>query len=539
MKVIDGNYFGSEQRSEQVFDFCIIGAGVAGLILADQLCDDYKIAIIESGDFNVTDKAQELNSTILSGEQVRNHLQNRIRQVGGTSNVWAGRSLVLSEFDFLPRPWIDNSGWPFTETELTPYYSMLYRSYEMADFSLFQSDIDDTSDELYQEIFRGEDLESIKALWAKKVTRFGRKSKTFSRLHKSPNLTLFKNSTVRKLREENRSVVRCDITALSKRSFSISSKTFILAAGGIENARVLLSSNDQDIGGIGNQYGNVGSYYMDHPTAVRKGIKLTRPVQHSSLFVKPLKNGRFKNVIRFSNNYQEKNLLTNNHVEFSVQYPESYEDAYSKIVQVGKTVLKKGSSKNRFDFSEVGLTKIPEIIYLLAPSELAPHFMTRGYHYFNKVCSRPLRSNYVVLTHHLEQVPNKASCVTLSRERNHLDINKVNLNWKIGNQEVETAQMLEDGVINKLKQAGWLDNNIKTQDVSSFSDASHHIGTTRMHSESKKGVVDINCKVHTKDNLYVAGSSVFPTSGSANPTYTIAALSLRLADHLREMHEKT
>ena len=61
----------------------------------------------------------------------------------------------------------------------------------------------------------------------------------------------------------------------------------------------------------------------------------------------------------------------------------------------------------------------------------------------------------------------------------------------------------------------------------------HHMGTTRMHDDPRQGVVDRNSKVHGVDNLYVAGSSVFPTSGAANPTLTLVALTLRLADHLK------
>jgi choline dehydrogenase-like flavoprotein len=59
------------------------------------------------------------------------------------------------------------------------------------------------------------------------------------------------------------------------------------------------------------------------------------------------------------------------------------------------------------------------------------------------------------------------------------------------------------------------------------------MGTTRMNGDPKLGVVDTDCKVHGVDNLFVAGSSVFPTSGAANPTYTILALALRLSEHLR------
>jgi choline dehydrogenase-like flavoprotein len=68
--------------------------------------------------------------------------------------------------------------------------------------------------------------------------------------------------------------------------------------------------------------------------------------------------------------------------------------------------------------------------------------------------------------------------------------------------------------------------------TSRFDSLSHHLGTTRMSANPRSGVVDPDCKVHSIGNLYVSGGSVFPTSGHANPTLTILALSLRLADDL-------
>jgi choline dehydrogenase-like flavoprotein len=68
----------------------------------------------------------------------------------------------------------------------------------------------------------------------------------------------------------------------------------------------------------------------------------------------------------------------------------------------------------------------------------------------------------------------------------------------------------------------------------SLSSGMHHMGTTRMHDDPRQGVVDANCRVHDLANLYVAGSSVFPTGGVANPTLTNVALAIRLADHLKQ-----
>jgi len=61
----------------------------------------------------------------------------------------------------------------------------------------------------------------------------------------------------------------------------------------------------------------------------------------------------------------------------------------------------------------------------------------------------------------------------------------------------------------------------------------HHMGTTRMSADPKQGVVDANCRVHGLANLYIAGAAVYPTAGAVNPTLTLVALSLRLADHLK------
>ena len=536
MLIVDCNEPIESTIEDRDFDFCIIGAGISGIILADQLSEQFQVALIESGDFNVVEKTQELNEILCSGHPVRANFQSRVRHYGGACNLWAGRNLVLNDIDLDVREWVANSGWPISFTELKKYYSRLYRLYGMADYSLFNKGKDSSSDSLYDDMAADPALELDNAVWGKKVPRFGRNSTSFKKLNKKTNVTLFKNATVKKLADSGREIVSCAVISGTKRGVNIKASNYVLATGGIENARVLLSSRDQCLDGIGNLHDNVGRYFMDHPSAVRSDIRLSKDIYNSSLFVKPVKNGRFKNVIRFSDNYQKEHLLTNNHIEFSVQYPKSYEEAFSSAVQIAKTILKKGSSSNRLDFSKVRMSKIPEIIYLLSPSELFPHFVTEFYYKFNKMMRRPIKAKSIVISHHLEQIPNRDSRVTLSDELNYLGINKVNLHWLVGDKELETANKLERHVIDRLKELGWVDPSVGYQQIKALSDSSHHIGTTRMSEKPQDGVVDLNCKVHAIDNLYIAGSSVFPTSGSANPTYTIAALTLRLASHFRSTY---
>jgi choline dehydrogenase-like flavoprotein len=538
MKIYDCNEFTDNIIRNEKFDFCIIGAGIAGIILADQLSKKYNIAIVESGDFSVVNKVQELNELIVSGYPMRENYQSRIRQFGGACNLWPGRSLILNEIDFENRDWVEDSGWPIKKAEIDKYYSLLDKEYNMFSYAYFNDKKnDDFEDDLYKSIFEDSMFNSIKAGWSKKVPRFGKKSRTYKKLINNTNITLYKNATVEKLLEENKAVKYCKIILNNMQSFNISAENFVLATGGLENARILLSSNDNNKNGLGNHFDNVGRYYMDHPSYVRRDIKLNKKIYNSSLFLKPLDNGRFKNGIRLSEEYQRNSKLANNYIEFSPQYPQSYEDTFASVIQVAKIALKKGSSSNRLDFRKVSVTKIPEIIYLLSPSEMMPHWMNKYYYKFNKLINRPINCDSIVISHHLEQTPNRNSRVTLSDEKNYLGINKLNLNWVINDLEIKTANILENKVVDKLKNNGWIDSSTQYQEISSFKDASHHIGTTRMSNDEKNGVVDMNCKVFSIDNLYIAGSSVFPTSGNANPTYTIAALTLRLAKYLEKKYE--
>jgi choline dehydrogenase-like flavoprotein len=542
MKIYDCSELNSNSNSNfnlhRKFDFCIIGAGISGVILADQLSHKFNVCILESGDFSMIDKVQELNELAVSAHPIRKNFQNRVRQYGGACNIWAGRSLILNSIDFEERDWIENSGWPIKEGELSKYYSLLFDEYGMFDYKYFNKyKYDDFDDDLYKSIFENSEFSSIKAGWSKNIVRFGKNSKVYKNFMKNKNITLFKNATVEKLSNSNNLVDSCQIKLNSIDSIYIKAKKFVLSTGGLENARILLSSSDEVSNGIGNEFDNVGRYYMDHPTYVRKDIRLNKKIYNSSLFLKPLENGRFKNNIRFSEDIQRKQNLTNNNIELSPQYPQIYEDTFETVVQLGKFFLQKNKSLGSFKFNKLKLSKVPEIIYLLSPNEITPNFITKFYYKFNKMMKRPISCNNIVLSHHLEQTPNPRSRVTLNHEKNYLGINKLNLNWVIDPNEIETANLLENKVIDNLKKTGWVSSEVEYKEIDVFKDASHHMGTTRMSVNPKNGVVDTNCKVFSVNNLFIAGSSVFPTSGNANPTYTIAALTLRLAHYLKNNHD--
>jgi choline dehydrogenase-like flavoprotein len=132
-----------------------------------------------------------------------------------------------------------------------------------------------------------------------------------------------------------------------------------------------------------------------------------------------------------------------------------------------------------------------------------------------------------------------ASRVYLDNEKDKLGMPRLILDWKLSERSVNSSlrlmRLLDEHF--RSRNAGFVEEDLVEIKELPYTDASHHLGTTRMSSDPKTGVVDVNCQVHGVNNLYIAGSSVFPTAGHANPTLTIAAMSLRLAYYLTKSRD--
>jgi choline dehydrogenase-like flavoprotein len=134
-----------------------------------------------------------------------------------------------------------------------------------------------------------------------------------------------------------------------------------------------------------------------------------------------------------------------------------------------------------------------------------------------------------------EQAPDPSNRVALSDRRDALGIPETRLDWHIKPIDRESILAWLDVFAGDLRAKGY-GHVIKQADdwQQGVVGGPHHLGTTKMSAGARNGVVDEHCRVHSVDNLYVAGSSVFPTGGYANPTFTIVTLALRLADTLRK-----
>jgi choline dehydrogenase-like flavoprotein len=161
--------------------------------------------------------------------------------------------------------------------------------------------------------------------------------------------------------------------------------------------------------------------------------------------------------------------------------------------------------------------------------------------HFKRDFSRSKHITVYRLNPMVEQAPNPESRVFLGSEKDALGQPRINLNWQLTPLDTYTITRAQEILDEELRRAGLGHLVIETEKDSvprGIHGGWHHMGTTRMHSDPKQGVVDPNCRVHDISNLYIGGASVFPTSGYANPVLTTVALVLRLADHIREIMKR-
>jgi hypothetical protein len=535
VSIIDANRL--EPNSIVYADICVVGAGAAGITLSSELNgSSQSVCLVESGGYDPDENTQSLYDLDIAGYPVRENFMSRARYFGGTCNLWAGRSMKLTELDLLKRDWVPNSGWPITYSELQHHYSKAEKILKLPSFDTFEnSTLQRRMSPSEKTLFNNDELEPNISLWAKKPLRFGAAYK--SRLKRSRNVTIYLNANVTEvmMNPAGNLVAELQFVTLSGKKARIRAKRFVLACGGLENARLLLVSRGVQPNGIGNQFDLVGRFFMDHPRTVYGKIRLSGKQRLPLLLGIPVRDGIGQLGIQLSEKVQRKERLLNNYISLERHWSPQTARAYSSFIYSMKILLRKGYSGKRFTLSGAKLAKIPELIYLLSPRELMPHSLYRVFKGVREKIGKDLTE--LTIVNYCEQVPNPASRVFLSQERDRLNMNRLILDWKVGTEETQTLARLQELLDYYLRKnhMGYLDAGSDEISRLSYTDASHHIGTTRISENPAQGVVDANCKVHGVQNLFIAGSSVFPTCGYANPTWTIAALAIRLADHLKKI----
>jgi len=324
-----------------------------------------------------------------------------------------------------------------------------------------------------------------------------------------------------------------DVRTLDGKHIQVKSKIVILCCGGIENARLLLVSNRIVPNGVGNGYDLVGRFLMDHP---RCKLGWFQPC--SADIIQDRFGGYWLNEggwhcyhhgFGLSSEVQRTEHLLN--CAASVSTVPSAQDPWNAL----KSLLAK--------------VKLNPVVPECAPplsKDLNtairgfPTLLNSAYWYVVRRRRPIVKVQEIFLNCLVEQAPDPASRVTLSNRRDALGMPLPRIDWRIGELERRSVLRLGELIGLELKRIGLPEPsaNIELSNDqdwrSSFVDACHHTGTTRMANSPQYGVVDRNCQVHGVAGLYIAGSSVFPTTGHGNPTLMIVALAIRLADWLKQ-----
>ncbi len=325
------------------------------------------------------------------------------------------------------------------------------------------------------------------------------------------------------------------IRSLAGKHGRVRARLFVLCAGAIENARLLLTSNEVNPAGLGNDNDNVGRFLQDHPVWRCAEIETDTPrilQDHFNLLygksARTLRHGQGRKYLPkvvLSEATQRRERILNCYGQLDYEYaPGSAMQALRDLV----VAVHMGRRPERV-LSKLG--RIALASPLLAND--AFRFAVRG-------LTPAVRPTRIFLHAISEQTPDRSSRVTLSDKQDALGLRQVQVNWTLHSLDWHTVRTFAQTVqgefgrlgLGQVKIANWLTGG----DISRARlwDNFHQAGTTRIAHVPADGVADPNCKIFGIDGLYVAGSSVFPTSGTANPVLTITAMSLRLASTLKD-----
>jgi choline dehydrogenase-like flavoprotein len=509
-------------------DVCVIGAGAAGLTVATELGRaGHDVVLLESGGFAPEEETQALNDVELAGYPVRENFMSRARYYGGSCNLWAGRSMRLTPEDMTAEADPERSGWPLTHAELARWYPAAARVLRLPDLALFEPAAHTPGmSPVERALFDSGLVAPTVSLWAPGPMRFGAAHR--AELRRSARVRTLLHANALRLRptSDGRAVAAVDGAVLHGPAFELRARRFVLACGGVENARLLLLSN------LGNEQDLVGRYFMDHPRSVFGRVRLAPGARLPLLRGRPVADGKLQLGIGVPPAIRRAEGLLNHYATLESEFSGYAAAGYQSLVKTAKVVLRKGYAGSRWEVGRSRLSDIQGMIYLLTPKELMPHPVYRLYWAARSALHPRPDGRARVVVYFCEQPPDRESRVTLGEARDALGQPRAVLRWRLGPEVTRSVLALQDRLAATLRASG-IGELEPGAGEPRYTDASHHMGTTRMSRDPRTGVVDPACRVHALANLYLAGSSVFPTAGHANPTPTIIALALRLADHLR------
>lgn len=551
-------------------DVCIIGAGAAGITLARQLSGQhFQVSLLESGGLEYEAETQALYQAENQGLDYFPLETARLRFLGGSTNHWGGVCRPFDELDFVSRPWVPYSGWPISKADLQAYYTQAAALCQLPSTE-WDAPYWAAQDQFSALAFRSARLQTRVAQVVPHAQRsFGKNH--LNTLQNAANITIYLHANVTELTsdETGNRVTALQIACLNGNRFTLQAKVVILAAGGVENARLLLLSNRQQSAGLGNQHDQVGRFFLEHPRLVAGHIIPVDPYLNLGFYGPHEVNGTMiQSYLALSAETLKREQLVDVQLDLDAVYDPTYAAALKadgvnsfkalwERITDGKPLDHFGQHVGNivhdllnWQESTVQIAPLPlpnpEAISKILRTERAqrPQLISEflgniALAVYNEIYGGvPL--TYIQVTARLEQTPNPNSRVTLSTERDVLGLPRTQLDWQLSDLDKRSLLRSLEILGAELGSAGLGRLQILVDEAAqdwpdTLRGGWHHMGTTRMSNDPRQGVVDANCRVHGLSNLYIAGSSVFPTAGAGTPTLTLVALALRLADHIQKV----
>jgi choline dehydrogenase-like flavoprotein len=492
-------------------DLCIVGAGAAGITMAlEWLNTSRKVILLEGGGFEYDDKVQELYRGKNTGEPYYPLKSTRLHYFGGTTGHWGGFCSILDPIDFVKRDWVNESGWPIAEPDLVPFYT---RAHDYLDLGHY-----DYTAAYWQE--RNPDFVPLplnEAIVWNKIWRFSPPTRYGAKYRdtvvNAPNIALYTYANLVDIRAtDNVSAIREVIVRNhAGKTHRVRARYFVLACCAIQNARILLAANRQAPSGLGNDQDLVGRYFMEHIEVKSAELWLNHPSALNFYMLNP----RARVELAISARKQEECRMLNGTASLQ---PLSTARKLKPVIET---------------WSRDDPRESKEVMHADQDKAVGSRF------------AQMLHSNKhraFELATRMEQAPNPLSRVSLDTEKDELGVPRAMLHWALTPLDKRSIRKLYELIGQEMGAAGigrvQVMEYLRGEHDDSWPPFTgggwHHMGTTRMSDDPAKGVVDPDCRVFGIENLYIAGSSCFPTSGAVNPTLTLVALALRLADHLKE-----
>ena len=499
-----------------VGDVCIVGAGAAGIVLALELARQGKRAVLlEGGGRYVEEDAQDTYRSEVAGLRHNGVHIGRFRSLGGSTTRWGGQILELDELDFALRPWIQGSGWPFPKQELVSFHARAIEHEGLAN-----STLDDAA--VWREIglktptFEG--FESFFSRWCPETD--------FARLHgkelaENSRITVWLHTNAVAPVMEGTRVrgVRCKTATGIEHTFL--ANEFVWCMGGIESSRFFLQPELANM--PWHRSGLLGRHFQDHLIVSAAKIDLIDAPRFHAAFDNVFSRGyKYHPKIRLSPILQERTATLN--TAALISFRSDSDDAGMKLKSTAKKLL-------RGRIADVSLAETAQLF------SHAPLFARQSWRYAVAHRAYIPANAKMELGVHCEQMPDSASSITLSEQRDALGMLRTRIDWQISDLEIRSIRTCADAAVKALAPVArvvpdpdMIDAPGKFRDK--CGDQYHHMGGMRMSVSPSNGVVDPNLKLHGIDNGYICSAAVFPSSGFSNPTHTVIALAIRLADHL-------